>query len=114
MEDQRAEVVAPRSGVVAAISASEGDAVAAGQTIVTLMDPRTLRVSARVDEGKIARVRPGQRAYVEVESVEGALWGRVGTLSPVTAASLGTDGGAAGNARAGGPGGAGGNSPGRL
>ena len=91
VQDQRVEVVAPRSGVVAALLASEGDTVSAGQTIVTLMDPRTLWVIANVEEGKIERVRPGQQVFIEVKSVERPLSGRVGSVSPVTAASLTSD-----------------------
>ncbi len=88
VQDQRAEVVAPRSGVVASRTAKEGDTVPAGQTIVTLMDPRTLWIVANVEEGKIGRVQPGQEVEIELKSVERLLAGRVGTLSPVTAASL--------------------------
>lgn len=88
VQDQRVEVVAPRSGVVAAVLAREGDTISAGQTIVTLMDPRTLWIMANVEEGKIERVRPGQHVSIEIKSVERPLWGRVGSVSPVTAASL--------------------------
>ena len=40
VQDQRVEVISPRSGVIAARWAKEGDTVSAGQPIVTLMDPR--------------------------------------------------------------------------
>ena len=99
VQDQRAEVVAPRSGVVAARSAKEGDTVPAGQAILTLMDPRTLWILANVEEGKIARVQPGQPVEIELKSVERLLTGRVGTLSPVTASSLAPQGGSNNNAR---------------
>ena len=81
-------VLAPRSGVIAALRAKEGDTVSAGQPIVTLMDPRQLWVVANVDEDKINRVRTGQIVEVKVDSFGRTLAGRVNTLSPVTAASL--------------------------
>ena len=99
VQDQRAEVVAPRSGVVASRSAKEGDTVPPGETIVTLMDPRTLWIVANVEEGKIARVQQGQPVEIEVKSVDRLLFGRVGTLSPVTAASLQAEQSASNNVR---------------
>ncbi len=99
LQDQRAEVVAPRSGVVAAVLAREGDTVSAGQTIVTLMDPRTLWVVANVEENKIERVQPGQQVHIEIRSVERPLSGRVGSVSPVTAASLSPERSSANNLR---------------
>ena len=99
LQDQRAEVVAPRSGVVAGLQAREGDTVSAGQTLVTLMDPRTLWIMANVEEDKIERVRPGQQVHIEVKSIERPLSGRVGSVSPVTAASLAPERASANNAR---------------
>ena len=86
--DQRAEVVAPRSGVIAAVWAKEGDTVAAGQPIVTVMDPMKVWIVADIDEEKIGRVRPGQPVGVELKSLGRTLAGRVDTVSPVTSAML--------------------------
>ena len=88
VQDQRVEVIAPRSGVIAARWAKEGDTVPAGQPIVTLMDPRQVWIEANIDEGKIERVLPGQLVEVDVKSLGRALLGRVDTVSPVTAAGL--------------------------
>ena len=88
VQDQRVEVIAPRSGVIAARWAKEGDTVSAGQRIVTLLDPRQIWVEAKIDEGKIKKVERGQLVDVYVKSLDGTLVGRVETVSPVTAASL--------------------------
>jgi multidrug resistance efflux pump len=88
VQDQRVEVVSPRSGVIAARWAKEGDTVPAGPPIVTLMDPRQVWVVANINEGKIGRVRPGQLVDVKVKSLGRRLVGRVETVSPVTAATL--------------------------
>jgi len=88
VQDQRVEVISPRSGVIAARWAKEGDTVSAGQPIVTLMDPRQVWIVANIDEGKIRRVRPGQLVDVDVKSLDRTLVGWVETVSPVTAASL--------------------------
>ena len=88
VQDQFVEVLAPRSGVIAARWAKEGDTVPAGQPIVTLMDPRQVWVVANINEGKIGRVQPGQRVNVHIDSLGRTLVGRVDTVSPVTAATF--------------------------
>ncbi len=88
VQDQFAEVLAPRSGVVAARWAKTGDTVPSGQPIVTLMDPREVWVVANIDEGKIGRVQLGQSVEVRVDTLNRTLFGRVDTISPVTAATF--------------------------
>ena len=88
VQDQYAEVLAPRSGVIAARWAKVGDTVPSGQPIVTLMDPRTVWVVANIDEGKIGRIQPGQRVEVRVDTLDRTISGRVDTISPVTAATF--------------------------
>jgi multidrug resistance efflux pump len=92
VQDQRADVIAPRSGVIAARWAKQGDTVPAGQRLVTLMDPRQVWIVANVDEGKIDKLRPGQAVEVNVDSHHLPLAGRVETVSPVTVGTLSTDG----------------------
>ena len=88
VQDQLTEVVAPRSGIIAARWAKKGDTVPAGQPIVTLMDQRRVWIEANIDEKKIGRVRPGQLVEIEITGRDGKLLGRVETVSPVTAATL--------------------------
>ncbi len=88
VQDQLAEVVAPRSGVIAARWVKQGDTVPAGQPIVTLMDQSRVWIEANIDEKKIGRVRPGQLVEIEITGRDGKLAGRVETVSPVTAATL--------------------------
>ena len=101
VQDQLTEVIAPRSGVIAARWAKKGDTLPAGEPIVTLMDQRQIWIVANIDEKKIERVRPGQSVEVEITGRDGKLTGRVETVSPVTAASLSSspDRGATGNGR---------------
>ena len=88
VQDQLTEVVAPRSGVIAARWAKKGDTVSAGQPIVTLMDQRKVWIEANIDEKKIGRVRRGQLVEIEITGHDGKLVGRVEIVSPVTAATL--------------------------
>ena len=88
VQDQFVEVLAPRSGVVAARWAKAGDTVPAGQPIVTLMDAREVWVVANIDEGKIGKIQLGQQVDVRVDTLGRTVSGRVDTISPVTAATF--------------------------
>ncbi len=88
VQDQFVEVLAPRSGVVAARWAKAGDTVPAGQPIITLMDAREVWVVANIDEGKIHKVRLGQLVDVRVDTLGRTVSGTVATISPVTAATF--------------------------
>ena len=88
VQDQLFEVVAPRSGVIAARWAKKGDTLPAGQRIATLVDQRRVWIEANIDEKKIERVRPGQPVEIEITGRDGKLTGKVETVSPVTAATL--------------------------
>lgn len=88
VQDQFAEVLAPKSGIIAALRAKEGDTVAAGQPIVILMDPRQVWVVANIGEGKINRVRTGQPVDINIDSLGQTLQGQVDTVSPATADAL--------------------------
>ena len=88
VQDQFVEVLAPRSGVVAARWAKAGDTVPAGQPIITLMDAREVWVVANIDEGKIHKLRLGQLVDVRVDTLGRTVSGTVATISPVTAATF--------------------------
>ena len=99
VQDQRADVLAPRSGVIVALWAKEGDTLPAGQRIVTLMDPREIWIMANVKEGDVKKVLVGQLVEVEVDSFDPKLAGRVERISRVTAGILGMEQGASNNSR---------------
>ena len=101
VQDQLTEVIAPRSGVIAARWAKKGDTLPAGQPIVTLMDQRRVWIEANIDEKKIERIRPGQPVEIEIVGRDGKLTGKVETVSPVTASTLvsSPDRGLSGNSR---------------
>ena len=88
VQDQRTEVLAPRSGVIVARWFKEGDTVPAGEPIVTLMDPRKIWVIANVKEDDVKKVRTGQLVEVEVKSFDPKLGGTVERISQVTAATV--------------------------
>jgi RND family efflux transporter MFP subunit len=81
-----AQITAPISGVVAAVSTREGETVAAGfsaPTFVTILDLDRLEVLAYVDETDIGRVFVGQLASFEVDTHPGVSFsGVVAAIQP--------------------------------
>lgn len=62
------QVTAPFDGVVATRSAEPGEVVAAGTTIVTIINPDAVYLRAFVPEGRIGNVKVGQKARVYLDS----------------------------------------------
>lgn len=89
---QALSVRSPKEGVVAARHATPGDTLPAGRPILTLVDPTDLWVQAHIDETQIARVRPGQRVDVTVDSLGQTLGGRVVAVGAASGASLSAQG----------------------
>jgi len=73
LQKQRAmrEIVAPAGGVVLSVVTRPGEVAAAGATLLTLADTRTLSLTVYVPETETARVRLGQRVQVTVDSFPG-------------------------------------------
>lgn len=61
----------PVSGVVTARLAEPGSPVVAGQAVLSVIDPASAWIRARVDQASAADLRPGQRAQVVLRSGRG-------------------------------------------
>jgi HlyD family secretion protein len=71
-------LVAPAAAVVTARDAEAGTTVVAGQAVLRLMDPASLWVKLRVDQGRSAGLAPGLAARITLRSRPGeALAGKV-------------------------------------
>ena len=72
------KLVAPAAAVVTARDAEAGTTVVAGQAVLRLMDPASLWVKLRVDQGRSAGLAPGLAARITLRSRPGeALAGKV-------------------------------------
>jgi len=72
------KLVAPAAAVVTARDAEAGTTVVAGQAVLRLMDPSSLWVKLRVDQGRSAGLAPGLAARITLRSRPGeALAGKV-------------------------------------
>ncbi len=74
---------APFDGVVANVTVSEGDVVQSGATLLSVLDPTTLRLEASVPAEDIASVKPGTPVQFSVSGFEGRRFtGTVERVSP--------------------------------
>ena len=85
---EEATIIAPFDGTVANIGVKEGEflspAAYTGTTIVELIDPRQMELTARVDELDIVKVKTGQKVMISVDAMPGTkLEGLVTFISPV-------------------------------
>ena len=62
-----------------------GASVAAGQAIVSLVDPTQLWVNANIEETNVARLKPGQTVTVHVDALNADIPGKVEAVTPATA-----------------------------
>ncbi|MFC1914147.1 HlyD family secretion protein [Chloroflexota bacterium] len=85
---EEATIVAPFDGTVARVGVKEGEflspAVYTGTTIVELIDPMYMELTAHVDELDVVKVKTGQKVMISVDAMPGTiLEGRVTFISPV-------------------------------
>jgi HlyD family secretion protein len=67
---KEAELFAPADGLVQTVSVRTGDLVGLGRIVVTMLESSQLWVKVYVPETDLASVRVGQRAHVEVDSLQ--------------------------------------------
>ena len=77
------KLIAPVDGLVAARSAEPGTTVVAGQTVVELLDPRTLWLNVRFDQARAGGLRAGLGARIRLRSRPTDLPGRVVWIEPL-------------------------------
>lgn len=87
--DQRIDITSPMSGVVIAVPAAVDSTVSQGQSLVELMDPQQLWVTANVDENQVSRLAVGQEAEVRLDALQSSVIGHVTQLTPATAGTFG-------------------------
>ena len=76
-------LTAPYDAMVTARSKEPGSALAAGQSVFTLIDPKTIWVLAYIDESKAGEIKVGQPAEIVLRSHPNArLPGRVARIEP--------------------------------
>jgi RND family efflux transporter MFP subunit len=90
----KAVMVAPFDGIIALVDIKEGDSLSAmdyaTKTIIELVDPTEMELSAEVDEIDIPIVQLGQRAVIEVDALPGVqLEGEIKSVSPLASEESG-------------------------
>jgi multidrug resistance efflux pump len=86
--DTHVDVQAPVDGIVIAEPVAVGATVAAGQPIVSIVDPTQLFVNANIEETNVARVKVGQPVTVHVDALGTDIPGKVEAVTPATAGTF--------------------------
>ncbi len=81
-------IVAPVAGVVTRKSVEVGQIVQPGQGLFTLIPLNEVWVTANFKETQLAKVRPGQKAEIEVDMYDRTIPGRVDSIAGATGARL--------------------------
>lgn len=68
---ERMKLISPVNGVVTARLVESGSTVLAGQAVVQLIDPASVRISARIDQGQAGGIRMGQPVSIVLRSQPG-------------------------------------------
>lgn len=78
------KLVAPAAAIVSTRDAEAGSTVVAGQAVVKLIDPTSLWVKLRVDQGRSAGLAPGLAARITLRSRPGESFaGKVARVEPL-------------------------------
>lgn len=77
-----ATIAVPIDGVVSERAVEAGDLAWPGRTLFTVLDPSALRLEARVREGLIGRVQPGDELEVQLPGLSTTRSGRVTEVLP--------------------------------
>ena len=83
-----ATIVAPTDGVVTRKSVEAGQIIQPGQGLFTLIPLNDVWVTANFKETQLAKVRPGQKAEIDVDMYGRTLTGHVDSIAGATGARL--------------------------
>ncbi|MFH1015774.1 MAG: efflux RND transporter periplasmic adaptor subunit, partial [Chloroflexota bacterium] len=77
-------ILAPFDGVVAKVSAEEGDTISPVNTIIHILDPVNMKLSLELDEIDVPQVKPGQEAVITLDALPGKKFtGKVSNIFPL-------------------------------
>ena len=79
---REATLVAPIAGIVAKRHVLPGEKLSAEQSVLTIVDLKTLELAARVGTHEVASLAPGLPVQVRVEGVDEPIAGRVARIAP--------------------------------
>jgi membrane fusion protein (multidrug efflux system) len=88
LELSYATITAPSDGVVTRKSVEAGQIIQPGQGLFTLIPLNDVWVTANFKETQLAKVRPGQKAEIDVDMYGQTVTGRVDSIAGATGARL--------------------------
>ncbi|MBZ4664107.1 MAG: cation efflux pump rane permease [Caloramator sp.] len=86
IKKQKSEMTikAPISGVVTVVNVNNGDNVQSGKTLLTIVDPKSLKIKTSVDELDISKISIGQKVNIKINALEDKTFqGKVEEISDI-------------------------------
>lgn len=86
LKNQKSEMTikAPISGVVTVVNVNNGDNVQSGKTLLTIVDPKSLKIKTSVDELDISKISIGQKVNIKINALEDKTFqGKVEEISDI-------------------------------
>ena len=83
-----AEIVAPQDGRITRRTVENGAYVSPGQTLLTIVPTHDIWVTANYKETQLRRVRPGDRAEIEIDETGKTFSGHVDSIANATGSRL--------------------------
>jgi HlyD family secretion protein len=84
----KAELTAPFDGLLVEVLPDPGEQIAPGAPVFEIIDDRSLRVEATVDEADAAKVKIGQAAMLRLDALPKPIAGRVTQVAPAVRRDL--------------------------
>jgi len=81
---EKTRIIAPFSGIITAIKVAPGETIEAGRELFTLVDVSQLKITAKVLETEVSKVKVGREADIRFSAFPGRVFkGTVVAVSPV-------------------------------
>jgi RND family efflux transporter MFP subunit len=84
LELEKTKIMAPFSGIITGIKVAPGETIEAGRELFTLVDVSQLKITAKVLETEVSKVKVGREADIRFSAFPGRVFkGKVVAVSPV-------------------------------
>lgn len=77
-------IKSPIDGVITSINVNNGDNIQSGKTVMTIVDPKSLKIKASIDELDIAKINIGQKVKIKINALDDKIFeGKVEEISDI-------------------------------
>lgn len=86
LKEQKSDmnIKSPIDGVITSINVNNGDNIQSGKTVMTIVDPKSLKIKASIDELDIAKINIGQKVKIKINALDDKIFeGKVEEISDI-------------------------------